>query len=139
MINVLEERKSKELRQHVLHSPERITIFPDRGAHLGWIGEISRFIGSKGGSLYFGIERYKGDFEFFTANSKEEYALAFMTHLAPLEIVFIGVDWKICISSYPEYEYSASLEYSIRLYGVAQIICKNHPLIPVRGGAGLND
>lgn len=127
MINPLEEQKVKEIKRSISYFKERSTLFPDKDTHLEWIGKIYEFIESKGGSLYFGIERYKGDLEFFTTNSKEEYALAFMTNLTPLDIFFVGTDWEISLSSYPEYEYSSNLEYSIRLYGEARIINKNNP------------
>lgn len=101
---------------------ERIEFFPEPKAYFGWISEIVDFIHSKGGPLAFGVENYKGDLEFFTADGKEEYPMIFLTKFAPHELVFFGADWIVSISSYPEHEYSSNLEYSIRLYGAASVI-----------------
>jgi len=125
MIKNLKEKQAKIFRERLSKPMERIELFPEPSTYCDWIGKITNFIGSKGGSLAFGVERYKGDLEFFTADDKEEYALIFLSQLAPHELVFFGIDWIISISSYPEYEYSNRLEYSIRLYGTASVIEKN--------------
>jgi hypothetical protein len=125
MINPLKEQEAKIFRERLSNPMERIEFFPEPNAYCGWIGKIADFIDSKGGSLAFGVEKYKRDLEFFTADNKEEYAIIFLTQFAPHELVFFGMDWIISISSYPEYEYSHNLEYSIRLYGAASIINNN--------------
>lgn len=122
MINPLKDQEARIFRERLSTPMERTEFFPEPNAYLGWISEMVDFIHSKGGPLAFGVEKYKGDLEFFTADGKEEYAMIFLTKFAPHELVFFGADWIVSISSYPEYEYSSDLEYSIRLYGTASVI-----------------
>jgi hypothetical protein len=103
---------------------DRIDSFPEPNDYCDWMGKIAEFIGSKGGSLAFGVENYKGDLEFFSAGDNEEASILFLTKFAPHELVFFGMDWMIGISSYPEYEGSDALEYAVRLYGASSIVDK---------------
>lgn len=119
MINPIKEQEAGIFRERLSHPMERINCFPEPNDYFGWIAEVADFIDSKGGSLAFGVEKYKGDLEFFTADNKEERAIILLTKFAPLELIFFGMDWMIGISSYPEYEGSDTLEYAIRLYGAA--------------------
>ncbi len=121
MITPVTKQDTETLRE-ILQSPmERIELFPATDAYDAWLNKLGRFISSKGGSSAIGVEEYKADFEFFTASYEEQLALLFLTKLAPLELVFFGSDWVISVSSYPQHEYSPSLERSVRLYGSAKI------------------
>lgn len=122
MINPVLKQEANGLRERLSIPMERIDVFPEPNDYCGWIEKVSAFIASRGGASAFGVERYRGDLEFFTADSREEYAIIFLTKLSPLELVFFGPDWIIGISSYPECEGSGNLEYAIRLYGIASII-----------------
>jgi len=122
MINSINEKEARVFRERLSNPMERIDLFPESNDYYGWIWEIADFINSKGGSLAFGVEKYRGDFEFFTADNKEEGAIIFLSKFAPHELVFFGIDWMIGISSYPEHESSETLEYAIRLYGAASSI-----------------
>lgn len=125
MIKPLKEQQAKIFLKRFTNSMERVEFFPEPSVYYDWIGKIAEFIESKGGTLAFAVERYKGDLEFFTAESKEEYAIIFISQLVPCDLVFFGMDWIISISSYPQYEYSNDLEYSVRFYGAASIIGSN--------------
>lgn len=120
MIKKLREQEARAIRERLPDPIDRIECFPEPSDYWSWIVRIADFLGSKGGSLAFGIENFTGEFEYFSADDKEEAAIVFVTRFAPLELVFFGVDWTIGISSYPKHEGSDTLEYSIRLYGAAR-------------------
>jgi hypothetical protein len=122
MISALTKQEAEIFLERLSDPMGRIEIFPEPNDYCGWIEQIADFIDSKGGSLAFGVENFREDLEFFTADSKEERPLIWLAKFAPHELVFFGLDWKISISSYPECEYSDTLEYSIRLYGAAKMI-----------------
>ena len=121
MITPVTKQEAEALSEKLQSPMEIIERFPDTDAYGTWLNKIGRVIGSKGGSSAIGVEKYKADFEFFTANCEEQLALLFLTKLAPLELVFFGSDWVISVSSYPQHEYSSSLERSVRLYGSAKM------------------
>lgn len=121
MINYLAEQEVRVLRQRMSIHMGRTEFYPEPGAYLDCVVKIVDFINSRGGSIAFAVERYKGDLEFFAADNGEEYGVIFLTKFAPHEIFFFGEDWSIGISSYPEHEYSGNLEYSVRLYGEAAV------------------
>jgi hypothetical protein len=122
MINPVSEQNAKTLQERLSNPIERIDVFPEPNDYAGWIEKIADFIDTKGGASAFGVERYRGDLEFFTADKNEEFAMMFLTKFAPQELVFFGIDWMIGISSYPDCEGSDTLEYAIRLYGAASIV-----------------
>lgn len=125
MIIPIKEQEARIFRERLSEPKERIKFFPEPNDYCGWIGKIAGFIGSNGGSLAFGVENYMEEFEFFTAGNNEEYAIIWLTQFAPHELVVFGMDWAIRISSYPTSEYSRSLEYSIRLYGAAEVLYRD--------------
>lgn len=122
MINPVSEQEKNIFQARLSIPSERVDVFPETDEYSHWIEKIGKFIALQGASLAFGIEKYKKDFEFFTANNYEEYSILFISKFSPLELVFFGTDWMIGVSSYPNCEGSDTLEYAIRLYGSAIII-----------------
>ena len=122
MINPVSEQKAKSLGERLSLPMERIEVFPESTEYCFWIKKIADFISAQGGASAFGVEKYGGEFSFFSADGNEEYAMIFMTKFTPQEFVFFGLDWMIGISSYPEYEGSDVLEYAVRLYGAASLV-----------------
>ena len=121
MITPVTKQESEALWERLSSPMERVELFPEPDAYGTWIEKIGQFVSSKGGSSAIGLEKYRADFEFFTASCKEQLAILFLTKLAPLELVLFGPDWVISVSSYPQHEGSRSLEQSVRLYGLAKM------------------
>ncbi|UKK86164.1 hypothetical protein L7H23_08730 [Sphingopyxis sp. BSN-002] len=122
MIYPLSEQKAKGLRERLSIPMERIEIYPEATEYCFWIKKISDFISSQGCAPEFAIQKYRGDFKFFIADRSEEYTMMFIAQFTPQELVFLGIDWMIGISSYPECEGTDVLEYAVRLYGAASIL-----------------
>ncbi|HEY4581906.1 MAG TPA: hypothetical protein VIG88_03445 [Lysobacter sp.] len=125
MIKPISDQEARTFRERLSNRNERLKFFSEPDDYGGWVKEIADFIELKGGSLAFGVEKYRGDVELFSADKNEEGAIMFLSRFAPLELVFFGTDWIIGISSYPESESSDALEYAIRLYGEAISVSRN--------------
>ena len=124
MIKPISEDEAKRLREQLSTAADRLDVFAELDDYESWITKVSNFILSRDEEVEFGVEKYRGDLEFFTIESIQSYPLMFMSKFVPSELVFFGIDWKIGISSYPEVEGASSLEYALRLYGTASILGK---------------
>lgn len=125
MIAPVSQQEAKTFWERLQSPMERVEVFPEPDAYGVWVEKIGGFISAKGGASVISVEEYCADHRFFTANHEEQLALLFLTNLVPIELVFFGSDWTISVSSYPEQEYSSTLEWSIRLYGSARLEIEN--------------
>jgi hypothetical protein len=137
MIKPISEHEAKRLRERLSTPEERLVIFPELDEYDSWIIKVSNFILSRDEEVEFGVEKYRGDLEFFNIESSQLYLLMFMSKFVPSELVFFGIDWTISISSYPEAEYASNLEHSLRLYGTASVLGKRDG--EVKFGAPLSE
>jgi hypothetical protein len=124
MIKPISEEEAKRLRAQLSTPADRLDIFAEVDEYDAWINNISNYIMSGADKIELGVEKYRGDLEFFTIDSNQSYPIIFVSKFVPSEMIFFGVDWMIGISSYPEVEGGSILEYALRLYGTASVLGK---------------
>jgi hypothetical protein len=88
MIKPISEHEAKRLREQLSAPEGRLVIFPKLDDYGSWITKISNFISSRDEEVEFGVEKYRGDLEFFTIENSQSYPLVFMSKLVPSELVF---------------------------------------------------
>ncbi|WP_126174368.1 hypothetical protein [Altericroceibacterium xinjiangense] len=122
MIQVVSEDEARKLRERVSNPAERIQVFPELPHYGTWLKRVAHFASKNGQSIRLGVEEYQGDLKFFDIERHDLHSAIFMSALVPLEMVILGEDWMIGVSSYPDSEGSRKLEYSLRFYGAAHVL-----------------